>query len=140
LKENIGNYLKACQALGMKSTDLFQTVDLYEAKNMTQALMLFSSLLAFFFVCVNHSATGVQFYDDARTQVVQNIHALGRVAQKMPGYTGPVIGVRESDKHVSRGPADHRIRYPQSRTTKSCWSKYGIRIGTMTTIRAAEES
>jgi len=32
--ENIGNYLAACQKLGMKSNDTFQTVDLYENANM----------------------------------------------------------------------------------------------------------
>jgi hypothetical protein len=32
--ENIGNFLRAAQAYGVLETDLFQTVDLYEAKNM----------------------------------------------------------------------------------------------------------
>lgn len=34
--ENIGNFLKACEAYGLTKMDLFQTVDLYEAKNMPQ--------------------------------------------------------------------------------------------------------
>eukprot|EP00041_Stephanoeca_diplocostata_P026030 m.693873 g.693873 ORF g.693873 m.693873 type:complete len:185 (-) comp22876_c0_seq5:2093-2647(-) len=36
--ENIGNFLTAAQAYGLKATDLFQTVDLYEAKNLTQVV------------------------------------------------------------------------------------------------------
>lgn len=46
----------------------FQTVDLFENKNMTQ--------------------------------VVHHFHALGRAVQKLPGYNGPQLGVKESDKHV----------------------------------------
>eukprot|EP01102_Stenamoeba_stenopodia_P008013 TRINITY_DN2270_c0_g1_i1.p1 TRINITY_DN2270_c0_g1~~TRINITY_DN2270_c0_g1_i1.p1 ORF type:complete len:143 (+),score=45.37 TRINITY_DN2270_c0_g1_i1:107-535(+) len=36
--ENINAYLNACAALGLPATDLFQTVDLYEAKNMVAVL------------------------------------------------------------------------------------------------------
>lgn len=32
--ENIGNFLTACEAYGVPKQDLFQTVDLYEARNM----------------------------------------------------------------------------------------------------------
>jgi hypothetical protein len=32
--ENINAYLNACQTWGMKSSDCFQTVDLFEQKNM----------------------------------------------------------------------------------------------------------
>jgi hypothetical protein len=38
MMENIGNYLAAAASLGMKQVDLFQTVDLYEKKNMTAVL------------------------------------------------------------------------------------------------------
>jgi hypothetical protein len=31
--ENIENFLKTAESLGVSSTDLFQTVDLYEEKN-----------------------------------------------------------------------------------------------------------
>jgi len=66
--ENIGNYLKFAQSLGVKPSDMFQTVDLFENKNMNQ--------------------------------VVNHFHALGRAVQKLPGYNGPTIGVKESEKHV----------------------------------------
>jgi len=36
--ENIAKYLNACTAAGMVSTDLFQTVDLFEAKNINQVI------------------------------------------------------------------------------------------------------
>jgi len=38
MMENIGNYLAAAAGFGMKSGDLFQTVDLFEKKNMTAVL------------------------------------------------------------------------------------------------------
>ena len=34
--ENIQNFLAACEAIGCKKQDLFQTVDLYEAQNIPQ--------------------------------------------------------------------------------------------------------
>lgn len=33
--ENIGNFLEGCEKYGVLKTDLFQTVDLYEATNMS---------------------------------------------------------------------------------------------------------
>jgi len=36
--ENIGSFLNACEAIGMKKIDLFQTVDLYEANNIPQVI------------------------------------------------------------------------------------------------------
>ena len=38
MMENIGNYLSACTALGMAAHDSFQTVDLYEGKNMNAVI------------------------------------------------------------------------------------------------------
>ncbi|KAJ2358534.1 Protein kinase of the Mitotic Exit Network [Coemansia sp. RSA 2618] len=37
--ENISNFLSAAQSLGLDSSDLFQTVDLYEGKNMPRVVM-----------------------------------------------------------------------------------------------------
>jgi len=36
--ENINNFLEGCYDLGVSKTDLFQTVDLYEATNMAQVI------------------------------------------------------------------------------------------------------
>ena len=38
MMENIGNFLSACEAYGLQKTDIFQTVDLYEAQNMPQVV------------------------------------------------------------------------------------------------------
>eukprot|EP01098_Paradermamoeba_levis_P012401 TRINITY_DN542_c0_g1_i4.p1 TRINITY_DN542_c0_g1~~TRINITY_DN542_c0_g1_i4.p1 ORF type:complete len:195 (-),score=68.50 TRINITY_DN542_c0_g1_i4:25-609(-) len=65
LMENIGAFLEGCRQCGVQSADLFQTVDLFEAKNMNQ--------------------------------VVHCLHALGRASQKVPGFNGPFIGVKEAD-------------------------------------------
>jgi hypothetical protein len=60
--ENIAQYLNASSALGVPAFESFQTVDLFEGKNMAA--------------------------------VVTNLHSLGRIAQKMPGYRGPALGVK----------------------------------------------
>lgn len=36
--ENIGNFLTGCESIGCNKVDLFQTVDLYEAGNITQVV------------------------------------------------------------------------------------------------------
>ena len=38
MMENIGNFLAACETFGLNKTDIFQTVDLYEAENMPQVV------------------------------------------------------------------------------------------------------
>lgn len=44
IMENIGSFLSACSRLGVSDADMFQTVDLYEAKNMSQVLQTLSTL------------------------------------------------------------------------------------------------
>lgn len=38
MMENIGNFLEGCYGYGLVKTDVFQTVDLYEAQNMPQVI------------------------------------------------------------------------------------------------------
>eukprot|EP01115_Flamella_aegyptia_P001197 TRINITY_DN1192_c0_g1_i1.p1 TRINITY_DN1192_c0_g1~~TRINITY_DN1192_c0_g1_i1.p1 ORF type:complete len:97 (-),score=58.46 TRINITY_DN1192_c0_g1_i1:45-335(-) len=42
--ENISAYLNACRDLGLAVHDLFQTVDLFEAKNMNQVVINLTAL------------------------------------------------------------------------------------------------
>ncbi|KAK2142835.1 hypothetical protein LSH36_908g01053 [Paralvinella palmiformis] len=42
--ENIGKFLDACEKYGLMKTDLFQTVDLYEAQNMWQVVLCIHAL------------------------------------------------------------------------------------------------
>jgi len=42
--ENIGNYLKACEGLGLRDAETFQTVSLYEDQDMLQVLVQIHSL------------------------------------------------------------------------------------------------
>eukprot|EP00112_Aurelia_sp_Birch-Aquarium-sp1_P006769 Seg1740.3 transcript_id=Seg1740.3/GoldUCD/mRNA.D3Y31 product="Muscle-specific protein 20" protein_id=Seg1740.3/GoldUCD/D3Y31 len=44
MMENIGNFLTACEALGVPASDSFQTVDLYEKQNMAQVINAILSL------------------------------------------------------------------------------------------------
>ena len=60
--ENISMYLEGCTKLGVPSFSSFQTVSLYENKDMGS--------------------------------VLNNIQALGSAAQKLPGYSGPVLGTK----------------------------------------------
>ena len=65
--ENIGNYLGACKKLGLLDRETFQTVDLFENKDMRQ--------------------------------VVRQLHSLGRLAKKLPGYDGPTLGPKEATEN-----------------------------------------
>ena len=60
--ENISMYLEACTKLGVPSFSSFQTVALFENKDMNAVLV--------------------------------NIQALGSAAQKLPDYSGPILGAR----------------------------------------------
>ena len=44
MMENIGNFLSACETLGVPASDSFQTVDLYEKQNMAQVITAIHSL------------------------------------------------------------------------------------------------
>ena len=44
MMENIGNFLSACEKYGLKKTDLFQTVDLYEDQHMVQVVLALHAL------------------------------------------------------------------------------------------------
>jgi len=67
MMENVGNYLGACKKLGLLDRETFQTVDLFENKDMRQ--------------------------------VVRQLHSLGRLAKKLPGYSGPTLGPREATEN-----------------------------------------
>ncbi len=57
-QENIESYLKACSSLGMESTDLYATVDLYEGNAV--------SVLCYSLSRIIHSYCAVIFYFIAR--------------------------------------------------------------------------
>jgi len=65
--ENIANYMDACEKLGVPKFSLFQTVALYENKDMIA--------------------------------VMTNIQALGSAAQKVAGYSGPLLGAKIAQKN-----------------------------------------
>jgi len=47
IMENINAFLSGCTRIGLPPSDLFQTVDLYEEKNMNQVLLCLASLKRF---------------------------------------------------------------------------------------------
>ena len=65
--ENIANYTEACLKLGVPQFSTFQTVALYENKDMFA--------------------------------VVTNIQALGSAAQRVAGYSGPLLGAKIAEKN-----------------------------------------
>jgi len=75
--ENISSYLHACDALGVPKHDQFQTVALFENKDMMQ--------------------------------VLTNLQALGRAAQRTPGYSGPSFGARLAEANVREFSEEQRI-------------------------------
>lgn len=53
MMENIGFFLDGCRTLGMAPTDMFQTVDLYEEKNINQVIQWYVILsIVFTFVLI----------------------------------------------------------------------------------------
>jgi hypothetical protein len=50
--ENITNYLKGCEALGLKKLELFDTTDLYDEKNKDMVCI-------FLYLCDDFNATSV---------------------------------------------------------------------------------
>ena len=73
--ENIGKFLAACEKYGLMKTDLFQTVDLYEAQNMWQVVLCVHALgrkvgvyvcvcvCVSVCVCLTHDNTNVVFVE-----------------------------------------------------------------------------
>ena len=82
--ENISHYLVACDALGVPKHDQFQTVALFENKDMMQ--------------------------------VLTNLQALGRAAQRVPGFKGPAFGAKLADANV-REFSDVTLRAGAAATT-----------------------
>lgn len=64
--ENINNFLKVAESLGLKKHDSFMTIDLYEGKNIPQ--------------------------------VINALFILASIAQKLPGYNGPKVGLKMAEK------------------------------------------
>eukprot|EP00301_Raphidiophrys_heterophryoidea_P011474 c17591_g1_i1.p1 GENE.c17591_g1_i1~~c17591_g1_i1.p1 ORF type:complete len:291 (-),score=69.36 c17591_g1_i1:192-1064(-) len=71
MMENIGNYLKACQVYGVRNSELFQTIDLYEEQNMHAVVtnILAVARLAGFAVQASTS-TGTAAYEVAEKAYV----------------------------------------------------------------------
>ncbi|XP_050393061.1 myophilin [Patella vulgata] len=67
LMQNIERFSDAARKYGVPPNELFQTVDLWERKNIPQVTLC--------------------------------IHALGRIAQTKPDWTGPVLGPKMAEAH-----------------------------------------
>ena len=81
--ENIAHYIEACNKLGVPAQDLFQTVDLFEGKDMRA--------------------------------VVRNLHSVGRVAQTLGSYHGPVLGAKlaeRNERHFTQAQLDEAKAMP----------------------------
>lgn len=61
--ENISNFLSFCERFGLKRSDLFQTVDLYEGQNIPQVITI---AIYYYPLLIIYA------------QVISTIHALGR--------------------------------------------------------------
>lgn len=109
--ENIGNFLSGCEAYGCPKTDIFQTVDLYEAQNIPQVSLPTKMLFANAYVARTHLPLlgGVSFAHAWSLwcfsifcfwfQVINGIIALARKAQKKGVQTSTQIAPKESSEN-----------------------------------------
>lgn len=97
--ENIANYLGACSKLGVPKFSLFQTVALYENKDMLA--------------------------------VLTNIQALGSAAQKLPGYSGPILGAKLAEANLREFTAEQLAAGKSEQTFlgKGSHGTAGIQMG-----------
>ena len=80
-------YLKVCTALGLNTTDLFDTPDLFEKKNMVRHVIFAVVLRRSWIVIKHYIVQGL---------VVSNIHVLARHAMKVE-RGGPLMCTAASD-------------------------------------------
>ncbi|KAJ3039095.1 Muscle-specific protein 20 [Rhizophlyctis rosea] len=88
--ENINNFLSALTTLGVPKNDQFQTIDLFEGKNMNQV-----RILRHWEISEDSSDIDRPYIID---QVVDTVFALSRNAVKS-GFEGPLLGPKLADKH-----------------------------------------
>ena len=86
--ENVQTFLAAAKKYGVPDEEVFQTPDLFEARNIPQVRPRHSQHLP---------------------QVVLCLFSLGRATQKHPEYTGPSIGPKMATKN-ERNFTDEQIR------------------------------
>ncbi|CAN0113384.1 unnamed protein product [Scytosiphon promiscuus] len=108
--ENVSNFLKSCRAVGVAEHSLFETVDLYEGKDI--GLVVRCLVIKVHQWLTNHNSRN----GGRRRQSLLSLsllfrfrlvslplppslqHALGQTVQKScPEYDGPRLGVRQTD-------------------------------------------
>ena len=92
LQENISNFLKACRSLGMVEHDCFETIDLFEQKDM--GVVRFRGE---FMRDDNDLNDTFHLY----MQVVICIHALGRMALTVQSFRGPHLRSTRATDNVT---------------------------------------
>ncbi|KAG0346710.1 hypothetical protein BG005_000577, partial [Podila minutissima] len=93
--ENIGNFLIAAKQLGVQSSDLFQTVDLYEGKDMTQVV---STILT-----LERVVAGTAWTASKRPGPTPNVPTESSVHIPVPVAKAPVVNrVRSKTAHTPR--------------------------------------
>ncbi|KAG0086361.1 hypothetical protein BGZ93_000159, partial [Podila epicladia] len=93
--ENIGNFLIAAKQLGVQSSDLFQTVDLYEEKDMTQVV---STILT-----LERVVAGTAWTASKRSAPTPTVPAESSVQIPVPAAKAPVVNrVRSKTAHTPR--------------------------------------
>ena len=96
--ENVQAFLAGAKAYGLPDEEVFQTPDLFEARNIPQ-------------VCEGVEETNHLCV----VQVVLCLYSLGRITQKHPEYQGPTIGPKMAAKN-ERNFSDEQIRQGRDAT------------------------
>ena len=87
--ENVSNFTRAMKKLGVRETDCFDTIDLFEAHDIAKVS-----------ASRRGPRIGLELATRARSlrpQVLQSLESLGGVVQKLGKYKGPQLGVVVKD-------------------------------------------
>ncbi|CBJ26051.1 conserved unknown protein [Ectocarpus siliculosus] len=104
--ENISNFIRGCRAIGVPEYSLFETVDLYEGKDVGLVVKcLMENVSNFLKACravgvAEHSLfETVDLYEGKDLGlVVRCLHALGQTVQNScPEYNGPRLGIKQTE-------------------------------------------
>ena len=94
--ENVQSFLNAAKKYGVPDEEVFQTPDLFEARNIPQVSLCIFSL-------------GRIIKNELRKKCLNHLFIAGRATQNHPEYTGPSLGPKMATKN-ERNFTDEQIR------------------------------
>lgn len=103
IMENISSFLSACSKFGISDSDMFQTVDLYEAKNMSQVLQTLSTLRRITGCGTSAPvANQVPLFEGSKNQGSSNAPSYGTSASSSSSYSSRSTSSASSSPSYAR--------------------------------------